>query len=74
LRVARKHQKTAAQVVLRWHLDRGLVAIPKSVHPERIRENFQIFDFRFDADDIALLNGLDNPQGRLGPNPDTADF
>ncbi|MCL2658213.1 MAG: aldo/keto reductase [Betaproteobacteria bacterium] len=74
LRIARKHQKTAAQIVLRWHLDCGLVAIPKSVHPERIRENFQIFDFRLDAEDMALLDGLDNPQGRIGPNPDTADF
>ena len=74
LRVARKHQKTAAQVVLRWHLDSGLVTIPKSVHPERIRENFQVFDFRLDAEDIALLDNLDNPKGRIGPDPDTADF
>ena len=74
LRVAQKHRKTAAQVVLRWHLDNGLVTIPKSVNPERIRENFNVFDFRLETEDIALLDGLDNLKGRLGPDPDTADF
>ncbi|MCL2875836.1 MAG: aldo/keto reductase [Betaproteobacteria bacterium] len=74
LRVAHKHRKTAAQVVLRWHLDNGLVTIPKSINPERIRENFNVFDFRLETEDIALLNGLDNLKGRIGPDPDTADF
>ncbi|MDR2881751.1 MAG: aldo/keto reductase [Azoarcus sp.] len=74
LGIAQKHRKTAAQIVLRWHLDSGLITIPKSVRPERIRENFQIFDFRLDAEDIALLDDLDNPRGRIGPDPDTADF
>ncbi|MDR2015102.1 MAG: aldo/keto reductase [Azoarcus sp.] len=74
LRIAQKHQKTAAQVVLRWHLDCGLATIPKSVNPARIGENFQIFGFRLDAGDIAVLNGLDNPKGRIGPDPDTANF
>jgi 2,5-diketo-D-gluconate reductase A len=74
LRIAQKHRKTTAQIVLRWHFDNGLIAIPKSVHAERIRENFNVFDFQLDAEDSALLNGLDNPQGRLGPDPETADF
>ncbi|MCL2161811.1 MAG: aldo/keto reductase [Betaproteobacteria bacterium] len=74
LRTAQKHRKTAAQIVLRWHLDNGLVTIPKSVDPGRIRENFHVFDFRLDAEDIALLNDLDDPKGRIGPDPDTADF
>jgi len=74
LRIAQKHKKTVAQIVLRWHLDSGLVAIPKSINPERIRNNFQIFDFQLDAEDIALLNELDNPKGRIGPDPDIADF
>ncbi len=74
LQIAEKHQKTAAQVVLRWHLDSGLVTIPKSVNPARIRENFNIFDFRLDAEDIGLLGDLDDPKGRIGPDPDTADF
>ncbi len=74
LGIAQKHHKTAAQVVLRWHLDNDLVAIPKSVNPDRIRKNFEIFDFQLDAEDIALFNDLDNPKGRIGPDPDTADF
>lgn len=74
LRVAQKYRKTAAQVVLRWQLESGLVTIPKSANPERIRENFNVFDFQLDSEDMTLLNGLDNPQGRIGPDPDTADF
>jgi 2,5-diketo-D-gluconate reductase A len=74
LRIAQKHQKTTAQIVLRWHLDCGLVTIPKSVNPERIRENFGVFDFRLDAEEFALLDGLDNARGRIGPDPDTANF
>ena len=74
LRIAQKHRKTVAQVVLRWHLDSDLVTIPKSADPGRIRENFHVFDFRLDAEDIALLNDLDDPKGRIGPDPDTADF
>jgi len=74
LRIAQKHLRTAAQVVLRWHLDNDLVAIPKSVNSERIRKNFEIFDFQLDPEDIAQLNDLDNPKGRIGPDPDTADF
>jgi diketogulonate reductase-like aldo/keto reductase len=74
LRIAKKHRKTAAQVVLRWHLDGGLVAIPKSANPERIRENFNVFDFRVDNEDMEFLDAIDNPQGRIGPDPNVADF
>ena len=74
LRIAQKHQRTAAQVVLRWHLDNCMVAIPKSVSPERIRNNFNAFDFQLDAEDMTLLNDFDNPKGRIGPDPDTVDF
>jgi len=74
LRVAQKHRKTAAQIVLRWHLGSSLVAIPKSVNPKRIRENFNVFDFDLDSVDYALLDSLDNPKGRIGPDPDTANF
>jgi 2,5-diketo-D-gluconate reductase A len=59
--------------VLRWHVQLGNVAIPKSVHAERIRENAQIFDFSLDDDEMAVLSALDEP-GRLGPDPETMDL
>ncbi len=72
--MARKHGRTPAQVVIRWHLDRGYVVIPKSVTPSRIRENFDVFDFSLDADDLAMIAALDRKDGRIGPDPETADF
>ncbi|KOU38272.1 oxidoreductase [Streptomyces sp. WM6378] len=66
--IARKHGRTAAQVVLRWHLQIGNVVIPKSVTPSRIKENIDVFDFELDADDLAALAALDEGK-RLGPNP-----
>jgi diketogulonate reductase-like aldo/keto reductase len=68
-KIARKHGKTAAQVVLRWDLQLGVITIPKSVHRERILENSLLFDFQLDADDMARITGLD-AGARLGPNPD----
>ncbi|GGP37768.1 aldo/keto reductase [Streptomyces abikoensis] len=72
-RIGAKHGKSAAQVVLRWHLQVGNVAIPKSVTPSRIRENFDVFGFELDADDLAAIAGLDTGN-RLGPNPDEFDW
>ncbi|WP_308297237.1 aldo/keto reductase [Streptomyces sp. UNOB3_S3] len=72
-RIGAKHGKSAAQVVLRWHLQVGNVVIPKSVTPSRIRENFDVFGFELDADDLAAIAGLD-AGNRLGPNPDEFDW
>lgn len=72
--LAQKHGKTPAQVIIRWHLDRGYIAIPKSVTPARLRENFEVFDFSLDADDLATIAALDRREGRIGPDPETADF
>ena len=73
-RIGEKHGRTPAQVVIRWHLDSGLVVIPKSVTPSRIVENFDVFGFSLDAEDIAAIGGLDREDGRIGPNPMTAAF
>ena len=71
--LAKKHGKTAAQIILRWHTQLGLVVIPKSSHPDRIKENRNIFDFELDQEDIAAISALDTGV-RLGPDPDTANF
>jgi 2,5-diketo-D-gluconate reductase A len=72
--LAQKHGKTAAQVAIRWHLDRGYIVIPKSATPSRIRENFDVFDFSLDAEDLAKIAALDRKNGRIGPDPETANF
>ncbi|MFF9073216.1 aldo/keto reductase [Streptomyces sp. NPDC014735] len=69
--IARKHGRTPAQVVLRWHIQTGNVVIPKSVTPSRIVENIDVFGFELDADDLAAIAALDEGK-RLGPDP--ADF
>jgi 2,5-diketo-D-gluconate reductase A len=72
--IAAKHGKTTAQVIIRWHLDQGLIVIPKSVTPSRIVENIGVFDFKLDADDLAKIDALDRADGRIGPDPVTASF
>lgn len=71
--IARKHGKTVAQVVLRWHLHIGNVVIPKSVTPSRIRENIDVFDFGLDPADVEAITGL-NTDTRLGDDPDTVEY
>ena len=71
--LAKKHGKTPAQVVLRWQLQLGNVAIPKSVTPARISENIDVFDFELDSSDLAVISGL-NTDTRLGANPDEMNW
>lgn len=67
--IAAAHGKTPAQVMLRWHLQQGRQAIPKSVTPSRIAENFDLFDFELTADQLAAIDGLDTGV-RGGPEPE----
>ncbi len=69
-KVAAKHGRTPAQVITRWHIDSGLVVIPKSVTPERIAENFAVFDFRLEKTELSEIAKLDRGN-RLGPDPET---
>ncbi len=68
LRIGEAHGKSAAQVMLRWHLQQGRSAIPKSVRPDRIAENFDIFDFELTTEELAAIDALDTGV-RLGPEP-----
>jgi len=68
--IARRYGKTPAQVVLRWHIERGDVVFPKSVTPSRIRENIDVFDFELTDEDVEAITALNRDQ-RAGPNPDT---
>jgi 2,5-diketo-D-gluconate reductase A len=70
--VAHAHDKTVAQVILRWHMQHGIITIPKSAKPERMAENLDIFDFELTNEQIAAIDALDRgADGRVGPNPDT---
>ncbi|MFF9003444.1 aldo/keto reductase [Streptomyces achromogenes] len=71
--IARKHDRTPAQVVLRWHLQLGNIVIPKSVTPSRIKENIAVFDFSLDDEDLAAISAL-NEDRRLGPDPAAFDM
>ncbi len=71
-RIADKLSKTPAQVVLRWHIQRGDIVFPKSVTPSRMKENFELFDFELESSDFGEITALDRGEdGRTGPNPDT---
>jgi 2,5-diketo-D-gluconate reductase A len=67
--LADEHGRSPAQIVLRWHIQLGNIVFPKSVTPERIRENIDVFDFELSADDMAVIDGLDTGT-RKGPDPD----
>ena len=73
--IASAHGKSPAQVTLRWHIERGDIVFPKSVNEQRMRENFEIFDFSLTPDEVAAISALDRGEdGRTGPNPDTFDW
>lgn len=72
--IARKHNRTPGQVILRWHLDETLWVLTRTRTQERISENLAVFDFALDSDDIARLKALDRADGRNGPDPETATF
>ncbi|WP_404822202.1 aldo/keto reductase [Mycolicibacterium mucogenicum] len=71
--IAERHGKTPAQVLIRWHIQLGNIVIPKSVNPDRIASNFNVFDFELSEADIASIATLDNGT-RLGPDPRTFNF
>ena len=71
--IALAHGKTPALVVLRWHVQHGSIVFPKSTNPERMKENFEIFDFELPESDMASISSL-NKDERTGPDPDTFDY
>ena len=71
--IAAELDRTPAQVVLRWHIEHGNVVFPKSTTPDRIEENFRLFDFELGTEDMATLTGLDRGE-RTGPDPDTFNY
>ncbi len=73
--IAAAHGRTTSQVTLRWHVERGDIVFPKSMHEERMRENFALFDFSLSPDEVTAIAALDRGEdGRSGPNPDTFDW
>ncbi|TGB43422.1 aldo/keto reductase [Mycolicibacterium peregrinum] len=71
--IAERHGKTPAQVLIRWHIHLGNIVIPKSVNPERIVSNFDVFDFDLDESDMSAIASLETDT-RLGPDPRTFNF
>lgn len=71
--IAKKYEKSTAQVILRWNLQRGVIAIPKSVHQSRIQSNTELYDFALSSEDVAAIEQLNRNQ-RVGPDPDCIDF
>ena len=73
--IANRVGRTPAQVVLRWHIERGDIVFPKSTTPSRMEENFALFDFTLSGADMSAISSLDKGEpGRTGPNPDTFDY
>jgi methylglyoxal/glyoxal reductase len=68
--ISKKYQRTAAQVILRWYLQKGIIPIPKTSHKERVVENYQIFDFNINQADLILIDNF-NRDLRFGPHPDS---
>ena len=71
--IAQKHGKTPAQVVLRWHLQENTIVIPKTVTPARMKENFYVFDFSLDGQDMADIRSIDKNE-RAGREPNKMDL
>ena len=70
-RIARQYGRSAAQVILRWHVQSGNMVIPKTTRPERLKENSAVFDFELSDADMEAIAQLDSPEGRVGPDPAT---
>jgi diketogulonate reductase-like aldo/keto reductase len=68
--IATRHDKTVAQITLRWHLEHGRIIIPRTVHKDRMVENFDLFDFTLEPDEVSVLDALE-VGGRIGPDPAT---
>ena len=73
LAIAKKHNKTPAQILLRWNIELGIIPIPKSKNPDRILENISVFDFKLDSGDIDTLCSM-NINKRTSHDPLTYDF
>jgi 2,5-diketo-D-gluconate reductase A len=74
-RIAKARGQSPAQVVLRWHIQRGDIVFPKSVTPERVKSNFELFDFELDGSDMDAVSALDKGEsGRTGPHPEKFDY
>ena len=72
--IAAKHRCSPAQAIIRWHLDEGLIVIPKTARRERLKENFDVFGFTLDDEDQKAIAALDRKDGRSGADPATANF
>jgi 2,5-diketo-D-gluconate reductase A len=73
-RLAKKHGRSPAQIVLRWHVTCGVSLIPKATSAKHLAENMATYEFELDADDLAALSALDRPDGRAGPDPAVFDM
>lgn len=73
-KIAEKHSRTPAQVVIRWHLQNGLIVIPKSVNLKRLAENLDVFGFVLDTEDMQAIGQMDRKDGRMGADPNAAKF